>query len=111
MSSLRHNGPSVKPFRRNSTGPALLFVKAEWCGHCQEAKPQLRKAAAILGSVLPVYEVDSDKHADVVEKLNIRGFPTIFFRFADGSLKEYKGARQGQKIADWACTQSGLCTR
>lgn len=102
---------AVKNYRRNSTGPALLFVKAEWCPHCQTTKPEIRKAASILGSVLPVYEVDSDKHADVVETLQVEGFPSIFFRNANGRLKEYRGERRGQKIADWACTQSGLCSR
>lgn len=102
---------SVKSFRRGSSGPAVLFVKAEWCPHCQSAKPELRKAAAVLGSVLPVYEVDSEKHKDVIEKMGIDGFPTIFFRGPSGQLKTYTGERTGRKIADWACTQSGMCGR
>mgnify|MGYP006271566817 CR=1 FL=1 len=103
---------SVRPYSRNAAaGPALLFVKAEWCPHCQHTKPEMRKAAAILGSVLPVYSVDSDKNADVVRQLNVDGFPTIFFRTADGRLKTYRGERVGQKIADWACAQSGMCGR
>lgn len=102
---------SVKAFRRNSAGPAVLFVKAEWCPHCQTTKPEIKKAAAILGSVLPVYEIDSEKHKDVVESLGIDGFPTIFYRNAGGQLKTYRGERKGQKIADWACTQSGMCGR
>lgn len=100
---------AVKTYRRNSAGPALLFVKAEWCPHCQSTKPEIRKAAAILGSVIPVYEVDSEKHKDVVESLKVEGFPTIFFRGSNGRLKEYRGDRKGQKIADWVCTQSGAC--
>lgn len=102
---------SVKPYRRNSSGPAVIFVKADWCGHCRAAKPEIRKTAAILGSVLPVYEVDSDKHKDVVESMKVDGFPTIFFRNANDKLKQYRGERTGQKIADWACTQSGACGR
>jgi len=102
---------SVKVFRRNSSGPALLFVKAEWCPHCHHAKPEIRKAAAILGSVLPVYEIDSEKHKDVVASMGIDGFPSIFFRTACNQLKTYRGERKGQKIADWACAQSGMCGR
>lgn len=102
---------SVKQYNRQSTGPALLFVKATWCGYCKSAAPEIRKAASIMGSVVPVYEIDSEKHADVVESMKIDGFPTIFFRTATGQLKTYRGERTGQKIADWACTQSGGCGR
>lgn len=100
-----------KSYRRNAAGPALLFVKADWCPHCQAAKPEIRRAAAILGSVVPVYEVDSEKHADVVRELGVEGFPTIFFKSRGGQLKQYRGERQGQKLADWACAQSGGCGR
>lgn len=102
---------SVKAFRRNSSGPAVLFVKADWCGHCTAAKPEIRKAAEILGSVLPVYEIDSDKQRDVVEALGVNGFPTILFRSANGQLTNYRGERSGRKIADWACAKSGGCGR
>lgn len=102
---------SVKNYRRNSSGPAVLFVKADWCPHCRHAKPEISKAAAILGSVLPVYEIDSERHKDVIESLGVDGFPTIFFRDASGRLKTYNGERRGQKIADWACAQSGACGR
>jgi len=102
---------SVKSYRRNSKGPALIFVKADWCPHCRATKPEIDKAAAILGSVLPVYEVDSERHKDVVEDMGIDGFPTIFFRTSTGTLKRYNGERRGQKIADWTCAQSGACGR
>ena len=103
---------SVKSYRRGVTGPAVLFVKAEWCPHCQAAKPEIRKAAAILGTVLPVYEVDSEKHKDVVEEFGVDGFPTIFYMDASRKLKQYReGPRTGQKIADWACAHSGRCGR
>ena len=101
----------LQQYRRDSKGPAVLFVSAQWCPHCRNAKPQLARAAAILGSVLPVYVVDSEKHADVIAKMGVDGFPTIFFRTATGRLRTYNGEREGQKIADWACGQSGACGR
>lgn len=100
---------AIKQYR--ATGPAILFVKAEWCPHCQAAKPEIRKAAAILGTVLPVYMLDSKKDKDILARMPIEGYPTIFFRTAGGQLKEYSGDRTGQKIADWACAKSGACGR
>ena len=102
---------SLKPYRKNATQVAVLFVSATWCPHCRNARPELEKAAAILGSVVPVYEVDSERNADTVELLGVNGFPTIFFRNESGRVTKYNGERNGQHIADWACAQSGLCGR
>lgn len=99
----------VKPYRKNARSPSILFVKAEWCPHCQHAKPELEETASILGSVLPVYSVDSERNAETVEALGVRGFPTIMYQSVDGKMVEYGGPRKGKKIADWACAQSGMC--
>lgn len=102
---------SVKAYRKNAAKVAILFVKADWCPHCQAAKPQMDRAASFLGSVVPVYEVDSERNADVIEALGVESFPTILFRDARGKLTEYQGAREGRAIGDWACAQSGMCGR
>jgi thiol-disulfide isomerase/thioredoxin len=100
---------SVKAYRSNAPTVSVLFVKAEWCPHCQSAKPEMAKAAAVLGSVVPVYAVDSERNKAVVQKLGVEGFPTILFRDARGKLHPYEGPRTGQKIADWVCSKSGMC--
>lgn len=102
---------SVKQYRKNARMPALLFAKAEWCPHCQDAKPELEQAASVLGSVLPVYAVDSERNADAIRQLKVKAYPTIMYQSAEGTVKEYKGERRGNKIADWACAQSGMCGR
>ena len=102
---------ALKPFDRRSQGTAVLFVSAQWCPHCRNARPELLRAASTLGSVVPVYEVDSERDADVVEALGVGGFPTILFRDARGKLAVYRGARVGSTIADWACARSGSCGR
>lgn len=98
-------------YRKNARTPCILFVKAEWCPHCQHAKPELAEAASILGTVLPVYAVDSERNEDVIRALKVQAFPTILYQNANGRVKEYQGERKGTKIADWACTQSGMCGR
>ena len=109
------NGPG--PFRsyRKSQwgskcpGPALVFVKAEWCGHCQAAKPEVAKAARLLGSAVPTYAIDADKHPDLVNAWGVEGFPTIFYVSQTGRRTDYGGERRGQAIGDWVCNKSNRC--
>lgn len=103
----------VIPYKHSehSKGAAVLFVKADWCGHCVATKPHIAHVASCLGNVLPVYAVDSEKNKKFIEKLDIGGFPTIFFRTPSGELVQYSGPREGKRIADWACAQSGGCSR
>lgn len=102
---------SVRNYTRTAPTVALLFVKADWCPHCQAAKPEIQAAAELLGSVVPVYAVDSERHRKIVEELGVEGFPTIIFRDARGTLHHYTKERSGKKIADWVCAKSGLCGR
>ncbi len=90
-------------------GPAVLFVKAEWCPHCKTAKPEMETASAMLGDVIPMYAMDADKHSNAIQRLGIQGFPTILFLSPGGELQTYEGDRKGQNVADWACITSGLC--
>ncbi len=101
----------VSQYRTGARGPAVLFVKADWCPHCQSTKPEIRRAAQIMGSVVPIYEVDSERNADVVRALGVNGFPTILFRNAAGRMTAYNGERRARDIADWACAKSGSCGR
>lgn len=101
----------VRRYRSGIKGPAVLFVKADWCPHCVRAKPEVARAARVLGSVVPVYELDSERNKRKIESLGVDGFPTIFFLSKDGDLRTFGGERSGQKIADWACAQSGACGR
>lgn len=102
---------SLYPYNRYDQGPAVLYCSMVGCPHCTSTRPQMAQAAAIMGSVVPVYEVDSDRDADVVQALGVEGFPTILFRHPGGGYAEYDGPRKGRDIADWACAHSGGCGR
>lgn len=101
----------VRQYRNNAASVCVFFVKADWCPHCQRAKPEIRNAAEILGTVVPIYEVDSERDARTIQAWGIEGFPTILFRNARGAMIQYDGDRTGQAIADWVCSQSGMCGR
>ena len=93
----------------SSPKPCVLFVKAEWCGHCKAAKPEMEKASRLLGSVIPMFSVDADSQAALVQKLGVQGFPTILFMPANGPPVTYNGARTAQGVVDWVCRVSSLC--
>lgn len=58
-------------------GPSLVIFKAEWCGHCKRAMPEIEKLQQEdLGNVTIVV-VDSDKEPELCKKHGIQGFPTI----------------------------------
>lgn len=101
----------LKQFNRRARGPCVLFVSATWCPHCRAAKPEMEEAADILGSVVPVYVVDSERDKAVVERLGVEGFPTILFMDAAGRLTPYEGPRRGKDVAAWTCAHSGNCGR
>lgn len=100
---------TVSPWNPRVAGPAVIFVKADWCPHCKTAKPEVAAASELLGRVIPVYAADADQHARHIQKWGVKGFPTIFYLSQDGQMVEFGGDRRGQKIADWACITSGMC--
>jgi thioredoxin-like negative regulator of GroEL len=89
--------------------PSLLFVNVSWCGHCHAAKPVMADVARRLGSALPVVSVDGDRHAALVRRWKIQGYPTILFVAPGGRATPYPGERTARDIGDWACQQSGRC--
>lgn len=54
------------------------FFYADWCGHCQRAKPaweELESNGSDLG--VKFIKVNSDEDPDLVRKHGVSGFPTI----------------------------------
>ena len=95
----------------NARGPALVAVLADWCGHCQTAKPVLEKVAARLGGAVSVYKVNADTSEALTTAWGIQGFPTIFFVTPLGKRVDYEGERTVKAMTDWVCAQSGKCGR
>ena len=94
-------------------GPALLYVNAKWCGHCKNTRPVMQDVAQILGSVVPVYDVDSDANADLISQLGskVEGFPTIIYKNGN-SLKVFGTERSVDNIQGFVCDQDsspGFC--
>ena len=90
-------------------GPALLFVKAEWCGHCRRTAPVIDKVSRLLGSAVPVYIVDSDENAALIREWKITSYPTILYSDGRGNSFTFNGDRTEDGVASWVCKLSSLC--
>jgi thiol-disulfide isomerase/thioredoxin len=81
-----------------ASGNELIIAKADWCGHCKKAKPAFDALAAASpiklsdGSSVTVRILDADANKADIEKLNVRGFPSIIY-MKGGNPMEYSGER------------------
>ncbi len=60
-----------------STAPVLVDFYADWCGPCKIVAPILDEIAGAHTGKLLVAKVDSDRAQDIVQRLGIRGVPTL----------------------------------
>ena len=70
----------------------LVFVYAPWCGHCKKFKPIWQKVKQKYQGKVQAFEVNGDKHGELVKKLGVQGFPTVLF-IHNGQQVEFEGDR------------------
>lgn len=84
-------------------GKALVKFFAPWCGHCKNMAPHYIADSEKLEEGVVLAEVDCDKDSNkaLCEKNEIRGFPTLKWFDADGSVTEYDGGRGAGSFSSW----------
>ncbi|KAB2083618.1 hypothetical protein ES319_A05G280800v1 [Gossypium barbadense] len=81
----------------------LLEFYAPWCGHCQKLAPILEEVAIHYekdASVL-IAKLDATANDIVDPNFDVRGYPTVYFRSADGNISAYEGERTKEDIIDF----------
>lgn len=79
-------------------GKEVMIFKAEWCGHCQTAKPEFDDLVASSplalkdGTKVNVRVLDADADKAEAAKYNVKGYPSIFI-MDGGNQIEYPGPR------------------
>lgn len=95
---------SNKSFQKDvieSELPVLVDFYANWCGPCKMLSPLLEDAATEYEGQLNISKIDADVNSDIVQKLNVRGLPTILL-FKNGKVEATKvGALTRQQLKDF----------
>lgn len=93
------SGTELAAELEDSSSPLLLDVFAPWCGPCRVMAPHLDSAAAVLGSRARVAKLNSDTSSEAVDRLGVRGFPTlILFDRSGREVARRSGALQEEQL-------------
>jgi len=91
-------------------GGGLLIIKADWCGHCRRALPELEQVSRLTGEMFPIYKLDADANKDIITSMGVMGYPTIFFIETEGKIsKHYEKERTTRAIIDEICAVVKKC--
>jgi len=85
----------------NSGRDALVEFYAPWCGHCKKLTPVYEELGDLMANEdVDIVKVDATAN-DVPPSFNVRGFPTIFWKPAEGSPVSYEGGRDVQDFVKY----------
>jgi len=87
-----------------STDNEIIFVYADWCGHCNAFKPEWSKFEEWANeNGVKSKKVEGDKEQALCEKHQIQGFPTILKLNSNGDkVSEYMGERNSNGLIQFA---------
>jgi len=77
--------------KRISIGPVLVFVYADWCGHCQRYKPTMEKLESEPGRTIQTARIRDDVYPK--SSLNgtpPQGYPTLMLVKKNGEVAKFK---------------------
>lgn len=81
----------------------IVFVFADWCGHCTRFKPTWEQIEAVSRKTgafhAEALNVDDKENGEFINNYEINSFPTIML-FSKGKYQKYEGERDFQKIID-----------
>ena len=83
-------------------GPWLVLFHAEWCGHCQQMKPEWKKFTRSIPKGLNVADVENNFFSSLEKTPEIRGFPTVKMFNDNQEVNEFTAERTGEQLKVFA---------
>jgi thiol-disulfide isomerase/thioredoxin len=84
-------------------GPvALVFVHADWCGHCQTYKPTWEELESTPGRQVNMAMIHHDmvENSPTLKNAEIPGYPSVLKVYPNGKIEQYKGTNSMPNIRD-----------
>lgn len=102
---------SAEDFEQEVSGQKVLVLfHADWCGHCKKFMPQWDEMSKEINDSeggVKLIKVEcgdasnNEKHAEIMKKYSIKGYPTILSFDESGNYSEYEGDRSKEGIAQF----------
>jgi thiol-disulfide isomerase/thioredoxin len=88
----------------NPRTPTVVWIYAEWCGHCQRFLPVWNELVTVTDGVkfvaLDAEGEDFTRMKFPPEYPPVRGFPTIWIISPAGSVEDYRGPRNVKSLQE-----------
>lgn len=75
-----------------SKDPVMVQFKADWCGACAEATPEVQKASCVLEGDMEVIQVDIDQNSLIASEFEVENLPTVMVVQQGQVLAKMEGA-------------------
>jgi thiol-disulfide isomerase/thioredoxin len=91
----------------------FVMFYADWCGHCQRAKPHFEQAMQkYKGPIkLKMMNAEDPSNKEIIEKQQIKGFPTIRYYptgMNEGNYEDYEHERSYEGFANYLGEKSSI---